>query len=239
MSTSAGERTSGGGSSGSMRTSPSGVSTATEPTSCRHSGCQADQRRSPGATCSSLLMPAPLAEPDAVGGPVDEEHGADQVLPRDRPPLPRIARLGAIVSHEEVVAQGHLPTLSIMRGVCQAPLSLDVRFFELVEGLAAVRLDPDKALVVLLDRLPGQPDQPLDEGAAGAAFHEREPRRVEDDDLAAMRAGDIEADPAGEHAVAVAGLAAEGGPRAVQRRLHRRGGDPVRVDDVRLQGEDD
>src|SRR5262249_46613876 len=45
-----GRRSPRGGSSGSIRTSPSSVSTARQPTSSCHSSCQAVQRRSPGAT---------------------------------------------------------------------------------------------------------------------------------------------------------------------------------------------
>src|SRR5437764_14042176 len=99
-----------------------------------------------------------------------------------------------------------------MGGVCQPPRSLDVRLLQLVEGLAVRRLDEDVALVVLLERLAGEPDEALDERSSGSALHERLRRRLEDDDLAALRAGDVEADPAGEHAVAEAGLASGGGP---------------------------
>src|SRR4051812_38044434 len=108
-----------------------------------------------------------------------------------------------------------------MGRVCQPPLDLDVRFLQLVEGLAAGRLDEDVALVVLLDGLARQPDEALDEGSSGSALHERLRRRLEDDDLAPLRAGDVEADPAGEHAVAEPCLAAGRWPRAMERRLHR------------------
>src|SRR5439155_6756603 len=56
-----GRRSPRGGSSGSIRTRPSSVSTARQPTSSFHSSCQAVHRRSPGATsvsCTSERGPA-------------------------------------------------------------------------------------------------------------------------------------------------------------------------------------
>jgi len=69
-------------------------------------------------------------------------------------------------------------------------------------------------------------------------------RRVEDDDVAALRAAELVADAAGEHPVGAAeqpacGETAEARPRAVERRLHRARRDPVRVDHPLLDREDD
>src|SRR5205085_6651448 len=64
-------------------------------------------------------------------------------------------------------------------------------------------------------------------------------RCVEDDDLAAVRVAEVVDEPVGEHTVGEARPAAHARPGAVQRRLHRRGRDSVRVDDVELHREDD
>ena len=66
-----------------------------------------------------------------------------------------------------------------------------------------------------------------------------ERRRRENDDLAAVRVAEAVDQPVREHPVGEACLAAGAGPRAVQRRLHRRRRDPVRVDDVPLDQEHD
>src|SRR5690242_10345087 len=54
-STCAGRRSPRGGSSGSIRTRPSSVSTARQPTFSPHSSCRAAQRRSPGATSVTAI----------------------------------------------------------------------------------------------------------------------------------------------------------------------------------------
>src|SRR6266702_1784839 len=67
-----------------------------------------------------------LAEPDPVRRPVDEEHRADQVPPRHRAPLARVAGLRPVVPHEEVVALRDPP---VSRPVV-APVLLDVGLLE-------------------------------------------------------------------------------------------------------------
>src|SRR5262245_41082932 len=49
------------------------------------------------------------SEADPQRRPIDEEHLADDVVPRDGPPLARVARCAAVVSHEEVLALRDLP----------------------------------------------------------------------------------------------------------------------------------
>src|SRR5207253_10249133 len=66
---------------------------------------------------------AMLAEADPVRRPVDGEHLADDVLPRDRSPLARVARLHPVVAHEEVLALGDLPGARL----AVAAVGLDVR----------------------------------------------------------------------------------------------------------------
>ena len=87
--------------------------------------------------------------------------------------------------------------------------------------------------------LAGQADQPLHEGAARTAADPRGRRRHEDDDLASLRLAKVVDQPVREHAVGEARLAAVRGLRAVERGLHRRRRDPVRIDDPRLDREHD
>src|SRR4029077_8368949 len=51
----------------------------------------------------------PLAEPNAVGRPVDEEHDPDQLVAGDGAPGARVARLRAVVAHHEVLVRWHGP----------------------------------------------------------------------------------------------------------------------------------
>src|SRR5204863_6026982 len=120
------------------------------------------------------------------------------------------------------------------RALCEVvtPVRLDVG---LVEPLAVdVDVAPD-----LLPRIAGQADQTLDEDAARAADLRRARRRVEDDDVVALRAPQPVAEAAGEDAVGEPRLAPGGGAGAMQRRLHRAGRDPVRGDDPLLDREHD
>src|SRR5581483_501689 len=171
----------------------------------------------------------PSLNRDPRGRPVGRDHLADQVPARDRAPLARVAGAVPVVAHHEV-----LPLRDLPRRVAErvAPVRLHVRLVELL----AVDVDVP---VPLLPGLPGQPDQPLHEHAARAADLRRLRRGVEDDDVAALRAPEAVAEAAGEHAVGEARLAAGGGPRAVERRLHRARRDPVRVDHPLLDREHD
>src|SRR5579862_854956 len=49
--------------------------------------------------------------------PVRRDHLADQVLARHRAPLARVARLAAVVAHEEVLALRHDPLVVLVVGV--------------------------------------------------------------------------------------------------------------------------
>src|SRR5215210_3222613 len=168
-----------------------------------------------------------------VGRPVRGEDLPDQVLSRHRPPLAGVARLGTVVAHHEV-----LPLRDVER-LCATgvpPVRLDVR---LVELLAVDEDVTGAADVPQLDPAPREADQPLDEGAAGAAALPRCRRRLENDDLAALRVAEAVDEPVREHAVGPASLAPARVSRAVERRLHRRGRDPIGVDDPRLDREHD
>src|SRR5262245_18750136 len=169
-----------------------------------------------------------LAKADPLRRPVDRENRPDQVAARHRSPLAAVARLGAVVAHHEVRPLRDVPTAVRLR------IALVLGHVRLVEGLA-VDADSPSALG---DRVSGQADDPLDEGAAGAAFLERERRGVEDDDVATMRVAEMIDEPVCEHAVRVVGEAARLRLCAVERRLHGRRGDAVGVHDPRLDRED-
>src|SRR4051812_22358432 len=54
---------------------------------------------------------------EALWRPVSREHRPDQVAPRHAAPAPRVARLSAVVAHEEVLALRHVPLLLAVRDV--------------------------------------------------------------------------------------------------------------------------
>src|SRR5581483_1893321 len=161
-----------------------------------------------------------------VWRPVDEVDRPDQARARNRAPDAGVARVQPVVAHEEVLTLRHArPGVRLV----VAQLRIDVR---LLEELA---VDVDVA-VPLRDDVAGQPDQPLDERAADAA---RVLRRFEDHDLAAVRAAEAVGEPVRDHAVVERSLAVGAGLGAVERRLHRRGRDAVRLRDLRLEDEDE
>ncbi len=152
------------------------------------------------------------------------------MLSRGTEPHTRLSHdCASVVAHHEVLA-------------LRDDALLEVRV--LLRGRGQIRLverfpvDVDDALA-RRDPVAREPDQPLHERPARAAARGRR-RRVEDDDVAARGVREVVDEPVREHAVREARLAAVvlEGVRAVQRRLHRRGRDPVRVDDVGLDRED-
>jgi hypothetical protein len=92
--------------------------------------------------------------------------------------------------------------------------------------------------VSLRDGLPRQADDSLHECAALGARLDDPRRCVEDDDLAALRIAEAIDEPVGDDAIRMSREAAVRGARAVERRLHRRGRDPVRVGDLHFHRED-
>ncbi len=149
--------------------------------------------------------------------------------PRHRAPRARVARALAVVAEHDVAARRHLLRLD---DVVAAPRRLDVG---LDQSLA---VDVDDA-VLHPPRLPGQGDEALDEHTAPAAgaLQLDARRRLEHDDVAALRLLDAVDEPVREHAVGEAPALAAALARAVQGRLHRGRRDPVRVDHPRLQRE--
>src|SRR5204863_1688665 len=131
--------------------------------------------------------------------------------------------------------------LSEMLAVRKSALGWEIRLFQLHVFGRVGFLDRDETLVVLVHRVAGEADHPLHERAAFAALVGDPLRRVEDDDVAAGRRSEVEADAAREHAVARVAEAAgiRGALRAVQRRLHGGGRDPVRVHDPLLERDHD
>ena len=170
----------------------------------------------------------------AVRWPVRREHLADQVRARYRPPHARVARLRTVVAHHEVVPGFHLDRAEVLRG--RPPGLLQVRLLEELSvdvHVAEALLEPH------LDGVTGQPDQALDERASGATFQAGFRRRVEDDDLAAAWVPQVVDEAIREHPVGEARLTTGRRLRAMERRLHRRRRDPVRVDHERLHQEHD
>src|SRR6266566_2771804 len=94
---------------------------------------------------------ARLPKADSLRRPVDGEDLADDVLARHRAPLARVARLDAVVAHEEVHAGGDVVRLRLAEDVALRvpPVLLHVRLDQLV----AVDVDGPR---LLLDRLAGQ-----------------------------------------------------------------------------------
>src|SRR5207237_208044 len=76
-----------------------------------------------------------LAEADAVGGPVDRENRADEVISRHRSPPPAVTGGGAVVAHEEVPTLRDDPATTVLI----ASAGLDVR---LVQTLAVHEDEP-------------------------------------------------------------------------------------------------
>src|SRR5688572_24027354 len=124
------------------------------------------------------LRPAspPSAEPDALRRPVQREHGADEVLTRDRTPVAAVTGAAAVVAHHEVLPfwDGH--RLEVPPRVVPGHVRLREQLAVDIHGTAAS-----------LERFAGQPDEPLDEDAGGARTFLRRPRRrLEDDDVPAL-----------------------------------------------------
>src|SRR4249919_3730697 len=143
-----------------------------------------------------------LADADPIRWPVGREDLPDEVLPRHRPPFARVARLGSVVTHHEVLPRGNIERLGTA-GV--AAVLADVRLIELL----AVDVDVAKAtLRAQLQHVARQADQPLDERAACAAADTCGRWRLEDDDLAALRVAEAIDEPVREHPVREARLAA-------------------------------
>src|SRR4029453_3202659 len=170
-----------------------------------------------------------LAEGNPVRRPVGREDLADQVLPGNRPPDPRIAGLRSVVAHHEVVP--FRDPLRVVRVEVAAALR-DVRLDQLLP------VDVDLA-VPLLPQLPRQADDPLYERPGRRALLGGARRGVEDHDVAALGIAEVVDEAVREHPVREARQAAGAGPRTVETRLHRGRRDAVRVDDPRLDREHD
>src|SRR5882672_3580700 len=172
---------------------------------------------------------AASADRDPARRPVRGEDLPDQVAARDRPPRARVARRDAVVAHHEELALADPDRRDRARVTAGRT---DVR---LVETLA---VDVYIA-AALLPQIAGKPDQALHERPARPAACVGEGRRVEDDNVVALRVPEPVTEPAGEHPVREACLAFRARLGAVQGRLHRARRDPVRVDDPGLDREDD
>src|SRR4029453_11570051 len=69
-----------------------------------------------------------LAEADSLRRPVDREHLADDVRPRDGAPVAAVARLPAVVAHHEVVVVRDL----LLGEVAPVAHAVQVRLVELL-----------------------------------------------------------------------------------------------------------
>ena len=144
-------------------------------------------------------------EADAVRRPVRRENLADEVLARHRPPLPRVTGLGAVVAHHEVVPlrDRQRPEL----GAGQAAFGFQIGL------LQSPAVDVDVTVAPLephLDPLAREADQPLDEGAPGAALRPCRGGRLEDDDLTPLRRAEVVDEAVREDAVRELRLAPTG-----------------------------
>src|SRR6188474_3139539 len=167
-----------------------------------------------------------LAKADPLRWPINRENGPDEVVAGDRAPLPAVARLRAVVAHHEVAPLRNLPAVRSLVALARGHVGL-------VQPLS---VDEDGA-VPLLDGVARKPDDPLDEGPARTAGFESLRGRVEDDDIAAMRVAEVVDEAVREDAVRVARETTRLRLGAMERRLHRRGRDPVRVHDPGLDRE--
>src|SRR3954452_14877199 len=131
------------------------------------------------------LTPAfALRNSDTAGGPIGEEHLADDALAGDQAPDAGVAGVGAIVALHQVHVLGDARQVPRRRDVVHRPrfrvpsVGFDVGLGEAsaVDVRVAAALRPDIAW---------EPDHALHEDASGA-FAGRELRRVKDDDLAAL-----------------------------------------------------
>jgi hypothetical protein len=132
----------------------------------------------------------------------------------------------AVVPEEEIPIARHSPVAALP----VAELRVHVR---LVEPPA---VDEDDS-VALHDGVAGESDQALDESPRRVAATRCGRRRVEDDDLAAPRTFEDVGEPVRDHTVVEGGEAPCSRPSAVQRRLHRRRRNPIRLRDLRLEHE--
>src|SRR5215470_11968197 len=123
-----------------------------------HAGAPSAAQRHGGQEAQERQALEDRVKRDPVRRPVGGEHLADQVLARHGAPAPRVARLAAVVAHEEVVALRHDPGPG--RGVARTAVGLDVGLVQLLA------VDVDEPALPLAHRLAGQADQALDEGAA-------------------------------------------------------------------------
>src|SRR4029079_14976449 len=73
-----------------------------------------------------------LTERDSVRRPVGGKDRTDQVLARPSAPAPRVARVTAVVAHEEVLPGRNVPGLLEVGGVGFTPLRLAVRLVPLL-----------------------------------------------------------------------------------------------------------
>src|SRR5581483_2690275 len=104
----------------------------------------------------------------------------------------RVAGVDAVVAEEEVAAGRHAPR----PGLVVAEARVDVR---IVQSLA---VDEDDA-APLRDDVAGKTDEALHEGRAAVVRPalRRRGRRLEDDDLSALRAPEVVREPVDEYAV--------------------------------------
>src|SRR3954467_12048204 len=129
---------------------------------------------------------APLTDRDPVGRPVRDGGRADEVRPRHRAPVARVARGGPVVAHHEVLVFLQL------RPAAAAVVAAGCGHI-LVRERPAV--DEDDA-VSLGDSLAGEADHPLDEGERAAlATGGGAGRSVEHGDLAPTGVAEAVDDP--------------------------------------------
>jgi hypothetical protein len=168
-----------------------------------------------------------LRSPDASRRPVGEFGPADDGVAGNNAPAARVTGHGSVVTQDEIpVLRAASPTAALLAAVRGPKV-----------GLGKPGAVDEQVSRPHRDRLPGQPHDPFDERAANAAGSLDLGWRPENDDVASFGLVESVDESVGDDSIGDPRLAAVGRFGAVKGRLHGRGGDPIRLRDLRLKDE--